>query len=105
MSEICEMCGGVWAGASLGRMFHCRPRKALKIKEKKRDAVKQIDKGGRRCECGQPATTFSAVTSRTDPVCQRCHDCEKKNQRNFGKGSDSIGVIYKVLMPKVKNLF
>ena len=99
------MCGSVWAGASLGRMFHCRPRKALKIKEKKRDAVKQIDKGERRCECGQIATTTSAVTSHSDPVCQRCHDCEKINQRNFGKGSDSIATIYKVRMPRAKNAF
>ena len=99
------MCGGVWAGASLGRMFHCRPRKALKRKEKKRDGVQQIDKGEKRCECGELATTTSAVTSRKDPVCQRCYDCEKINQRNFAKGSDSIGATYKVRMPKQKSEF
>lgn len=102
---MCEMCGQVWAGVTLGRMFHCRPRKALKRKEKKREDAKQIDKGEKRCECGQPATTFSAVTSHSDKVCQRCHDCEKINQRNFSKGSDSIGATYKVRMPRVKNLF
>ena len=99
------MCGGVWHGATLGKMFHCRSRKSLKIKEKKRDAVKQIDKGERRCECGELATTTSAVTSRKDPVCQRCYDCEKINQRNFGKGSDSIGATYNVRMPREKGEF
>lgn len=105
MTANCEMCGQVWAGASLGKMFHCRPRKALATKEKKRDAVQQIDKGERWCECGELATTFSAVTSHNDKVCQRCHDCEKINQRNFGKGSGCNPTTYKVRIPRRKNEF
>ena len=78
------------------------------MRSKKRTVIVQIiprEEMRRMCECGQVATTTSAVTSRPDPVCQRCHDCEKKNQRNFGKGSDSITEGYKVRMPRAKNLF
>lgn len=53
----------------------------------------------RMCECGQVATTTSAVTSRPDPVCQRCYDCEKSGQRDFGKcGGGSLGT-YAVRLP------
>ena len=105
MSAVCKTCGAVWAGASLGRLWHCRTGQ---VRAKKPAVVVEIapaQEPRRMCECGQVATTTSAVTSRPDPVCQRCYDCEKKNQRNFGKGSDSITEGYKVRMPRAKNLF
>ena len=105
MSAVCKTCGAVWAGASLGRLWHCRTGQ---VRAKKHAVVVEIAPAQelrRMCECGQVATTTSAVTSRPDPVCQRCYDCEKKNQRNFGKGSDLIGEGYKVRMPRAKNLF
>lgn len=105
MSAICAMCGQVWGGATLGKLWHCRSVKAVKPKARKREIVQVKEKQKSMCECGQIATTTSAVTSHSDKVCQRCHDCEKINQRNFGKGSDSIGATYKVRMPKRKSEF
>jgi len=92
MAAVCEMCGKIWQGVTLGKMFHCRPRKALKRKKK------HVEE--KRCECGEIATTFSAVTSHLAKVCQRCHDCEKKNQRNFSNGSDCNSATYAVRMPR-----
>ena len=96
MAAVCEMCGQVWQGVTLGKMFHCRPRKALKRKEKKLDAV-QINKGERRCECGQLATVYDAWST---PICVGCEEKEKINQRNFSKGSACNSVAYAVRMPR-----
>jgi hypothetical protein len=96
MAAVCEMCGKIWAGVTLGKMFHCTPRKALKRKEKKRDAV-QIDKGERRCECGQLATVYDAWST---PICVGCEEKEKINQRNFSKGSGCNSGTYEVRMPR-----
>jgi hypothetical protein len=97
MAAVCEMCGQVWQGVTLGKMFHCRPRKALKRKEKKRDAVKQINKGERRCECGQLATVYDAWST---PICVGCEEKEKINQRNFSNSSGCNSATYSVRMPK-----
>ena len=99
MSAVCKTCGAVWAGASLGRLWHCRTGQ---VRAKKHAVVVEIaptQEFRRMCECGQVATTTSAVTSRPDPVCQRCYDCEKSGQRDFGKcGEGSLGT-YAVRLP------
>ena len=75
MSAVCTVCGKVWGGPTLGKMFHCKPLKPVRIKQKKSDLPAVIN-DQKMCECGSVATTTSAVSSRPDPVCQRCHDCE-----------------------------
>ena len=99
MSAVCKTCGLVWAGPSLGRLWLCRTGQ---VRAKKPTVVIQTtpeQEPRRMCECGQVATTTSAVTSRPDPVCQRCYDCEKKGQRDFGKcGGGSLGT-YAVRLP------
>lgn len=93
----CNICNQEWGGATLGRLWHCRTGQVRSKKPALVIAIVPEQERRRMCECGQVATTTSAVTSRPDPVCQRCHDCEKKNQRNFGKGTtDSIAHIYSV---------
>jgi hypothetical protein len=76
----CKTCGAYWG--TTGHNNKC-PQKVYTLE-------------GKFCDCGEPATTTSAVSSRPDPVCQRCHDCEKANQRNFGKRTDSIAHTYAV---------
>ena len=95
MSAICEICGGVWQGANLGKMFHCRSTKE-KIKVKKRDLV-QVNKGERRCECGQLATVYDAWQT---PICVGCEEKEKINQRNFSNSSRCNSGTYAVRMPR-----
>ena len=85
MSAICAMCGQVWGGATLGKLWHCRSVKAVKPKVKKREIVQVKVEQKSMCECGQIATTTSAVTSHS--------------------GSDSIGATYKVRMPRRKSEF
>jgi hypothetical protein len=57
----CKTCGGYWG--TTGHRRQC-PQRVYTME-------------GKFCECGNPATTTSAVSSRPDPVCQRCHDIEK----------------------------
>ena len=96
MSAICEMCGQVWSGGNLGKLWHCRSVKAVKPKVKKRDSV-QVDKGERRCECGQLATVYDAWST---PICVGCEEKEKINQRNFSNSSGCNSATYAVRMPK-----
>jgi hypothetical protein len=91
----CEMCGQVWGGATLGKMFHCRALKPVVPAKRKRDIVRE--KNERRCECGNLATTFSAGNAFVK-ICQRCRDCESQGHRG-GTNSPSIGDIYNVRLP------
>ena len=92
----CEMCGKVWGGATLGKMFHCRPLKPVVRVVKKRDIVQE--KNEQRCECGNLATTFSAGNASVR-ICQRCRDCESQGHRG-GTDSPSIGNTYNVRLPR-----
>jgi hypothetical protein len=96
MGAVCDMCGKIWQGMTLGKMFHCTPRKALKIKEKKLDTV-QVNKGGKKCECGQLATVYGAWST---PICVGCKEKEKINQRNFSNSSACNSATYEVRMPR-----
>jgi hypothetical protein len=84
---VCKTCGGLWG--TLGHNNRC-PQKVYTLE-------------GKFCECGEPATTTSAVSSRPDPVCQRCHDIEKGGYRAVAPDSTSFGETYKLRLPR-KNL-
>lgn len=73
MSEICEMCGSIWGGATIGKLWHCRSVKPVKPKAKKREIV-QV-KNERMCECGSVAMIDSPLEP-SSKICQRCRDCE-----------------------------
>jgi hypothetical protein len=80
MSSICKVCAKVWAGPSLGRLYHCDSETIRKIDQSAEQPykVKQIGErlsGRTVCECGQPAVRPSSCDARSS-VCQRCHDCE-----------------------------
>jgi hypothetical protein len=109
MSAVCATCGAVWAGATLGRLYHCDSATIAKIDQTKEQPYKVEKIAGKVlgrivCECGQTAVRASSCDTGAK-VCQRCYDCEKKNQRNFSKGSGSIGETYKVRMPRGKGEF
>ena len=80
MSAICKVCAKVWAGPSLGRLYHCDSETIAKIDQTKAQPYK-VEKiaskvlGRTVCECGQPAVRPSSCDARSF-VCQRCHDCE-----------------------------
>ena len=92
----CEMCGQVWGGATLGKMFHCRPLKPAIRAERKRGIVRE--KNEHRCECGNLATTFSAGNASVK-ICQRCRDCESQGHRGT-TSTLSVGETYNVRLPK-----
>ena len=92
----CEMCGQAWGGATLGKMFHCRPLKPAVRAERKRDIVQE--KNQQRCECGNLATTFSAGNA-SMRICQRCRDCESQGHRGT-TATKSVGETYNVRLPK-----
>ena len=80
MSAVCQVCGAVWAGATLGRLYHCDSKTRAKIDATKAQPYK-VEKiagkvlGRTVCECGQPAVRPSSCDT-SAKVCQRCFDCE-----------------------------
>ena len=80
MSAICKVCAKIWAGPSLGRLYHCDSETIAKIDQTKAQPY-PVEKiagkvlGRTVCECGQPAVRPSSCDARSS-VCQRCHDCE-----------------------------
>ena len=82
---VCKTCGGLWGTA--GHNNRC-PQKTYTLE-------------GKFCECGNPATTTSAVSSRPDPVCQRCHDCEKGGYTTHLSTSDNYYHTYIVRFPEL----
>ena len=80
MSAVCKVCGAVWAGPSLGRLYHCDSETIHKIDQSAEQPykVKQIGErlsGRTVCECGQTAVRPSSCDARSS-VCQRCYQCE-----------------------------
>jgi hypothetical protein len=80
MSAVCQVCGKVWAGPTLGRINHCDSKTRAKIDATKAQPYK-VEKAGERlsgrtvCECGQEAVRASSCDT-SSRVCQRCYDCE-----------------------------
>ncbi len=80
MSAVCKVCAKIWAGPSLGRLYHCDSETIRKIDQSAEQPykVKQIGErlsGRTVCECGQTAVRPSSCDARSS-VCQRCYDCE-----------------------------
>ena len=80
MSAVCQVCGKVWGGPSLGRINHCDSKTRAKIDQTAEQPYK-VEKiaskvlGRTVCECGQEAVIASSCDT-SSRVCQRCHDCE-----------------------------
>ena len=80
MSAVCTVCGAVWGGPTLGRLYHCDSATRAKIDQTKAQPYK-VEKiaskvlGRTVCECGKPAVRPSSCDT-SAKVCQRCHDCE-----------------------------
>ena len=80
MSAVCQVCGAVWGGPTLGRLNHCdsatRPKiDATKAQPYKVEKIAGKVLGRTVCECGQPAVRPSSCDTGAK-VCQRCYDCE-----------------------------
>jgi len=80
VSAVCQVCGAVWAGPTLGRLYHCDSKTRAKIDATKAQPYK-VEKiagkvlGRTVCECGQPAVRPSSCDT-SAKVCQRCFECE-----------------------------
>ena len=106
MKHICEVCGKVWGGPTLGRLYHCDSATIAKIDQTKEQPHKVEKIAGKVlgrivCECGQPTVRASSCDTGAK-VCQRCYDCE------FGGYSirppkPTADHTYKVRLPR-KNL-
>lgn len=80
MSSVCKTCGAVWAGPSIGRLWHCDSASIRKVNKSaaqpyKVEKIKNNPVRRTLCECGQVAVRSSSCDARSQ-VCQRCHDCE-----------------------------
>ena len=106
MKHICEVCGKVWGGPTLGRLYHCDSATIAKIDQTKEQPHKVEKIAGRVlgrivCECGQPTVRASSCDTGAK-VCQRCYDCE------FGGYSirppkPTADHTYKVRLPRKNN--
>ena len=106
MSAVCATCGKVWAGATLGRLYHCDSATIAKIDQTKEQPHKVEKIAGKVlgrivCECGQPTVRASSCDTGAK-VCQRCYDCE------FGGYSirppkPTADHTYKVRLPRKNN--
>ena len=106
MKHICEVCGKVWGGPTLGRLYHCDSATIAKIDQTKEQPHKVEKIAGKVlgrivCECGQPAVRASSCDTGAK-VCQRCYDCE------FGGYSirppkPTADHTYKVRLPRKNN--
>ncbi len=79
----CKTCGAFWG--TTGHQRKC--------------PQKEYTYDGKFCDCGEPATTASAITSRPDPVCQRCYDIEKNGYRAIAGDSTPFGETYRLRLP------
>ena len=105
MKHICEVCGKVWGGPTLGRLYHCDSATIAKIDQTKEQPHKVEKIAGKVlgrivCECGQPTVRASSCDTGAK-VCQRCYDCE------FGGYSirppkPTADHTYKVRLPRQK---
>ena len=106
MKHICEVCGKVWGGPTLGRLYHCDSATIAKIDQTKEQPHKVEKIAGKVlgrivCECGQPTVRASSCDTGAK-VCQRCYDCE------FGGYSirppkPTADHTYKVRLPRKNN--
>jgi hypothetical protein len=80
MSAVCQVCGKVWGGPTLGRINHCDSKTRAKIDQTAEQPYK-VEKiaskvlGRTVCECGQEAVRASSCDT-SSRVCQRCYECE-----------------------------
>ena len=80
MSAVCKFCAKIWAGPSLGRLYHCDSETIRKI-DRTAEQPYKVNRLGERlsgrtvCECGQTAVRPSSCDARSS-VCQRCYQCE-----------------------------
>ena len=105
MSAACDVCGKVWGGPTLGRLYHCDSATIAKIDQTKEQPHKVEKIAGKVlgrivCECGQPTVRASSCDTGAK-VCQRCYDCE------FGGYSirppkPTADHTYKVRLPRQK---
>ena len=105
MKHICEVCGKVWGGPTLGRLYHCDSATIAKIDQTKEQPHKVEKIAGKVlgrivCECGQPTVRASSCDTGAK-VCQRCYDCEIGGY-SIRPPKPTADHTYKVRLPRQK---